>query len=298
LRLVEEPVKSETEAYISLLTSHLNLMAGRMEEIPPDKWDWAPSIAAPTPRIIGEQTWRWLVADHRHLTEPDMTRHERTPAPPPTQKDVCAALREEGDRWRELIARLTASQMDEERYHFGAFPRNVRFMIGHITQQVTYKSGQLSTLYFALGLDGTEAFTAPVPNDDYDKLEAALAIPIFAAILKRDPAAASRALDDGVDLSAVGPTGHTPLKFAVLHDQSAIARMLLQAGADVDEADDYGCTLLMYCCFTARNKAAKALVSWDADTSRTNRWGITALDYARMEGNAALLDLLTEDESG
>jgi hypothetical protein len=37
-------------------------------------------------------------------------------------------------------------------------------------QNTIYKHGQFSTLYFALGLDGTEPYSAPFPNPIYAEI--------------------------------------------------------------------------------------------------------------------------------
>jgi hypothetical protein len=42
-------------------------------------------------------------------------------------------------------------------------------------QNCIYKNGQLATIYFALGLDGTEPYEAPFPNPIYEQAWAALA---------------------------------------------------------------------------------------------------------------------------
>lgn len=38
-----------------------------------------------------------------------------------------------------------------------------------------YKNGQFATLYFALGLDGTESYAVPFPNPEYEECYGAAA---------------------------------------------------------------------------------------------------------------------------
>ena len=67
---------------------------------------------------------------------------------------------------------LTPEQMDAPRSQFNAFGMNVRGFVLHIIQNTIYKHGQFATLYFALGLDGTEPYDAPFPNPIYARLRA------------------------------------------------------------------------------------------------------------------------------
>jgi ankyrin repeat protein len=188
------------------------------------------------------------------------------------------------------MSTLDPTTLDEVRYHFGVFPRDVRFMLVHIAQQVIYKNGQLSTLYYALELDGVGPFAAPVPGSEYKALAAAMADPIMKAVLTDQDNIVDNS--DNLVVDRIGPTGQTPLKLAVLRDNAPLVRRLVELSADPNEVDEYGCTLLMYAAFTHRRFSGKALVDVGADTERANRWGVTARVYAEMEDNAALLACL------
>ena len=291
----------EIKAYAGLIDSHLSQMIERLQKIPSDRYDWTPDPAAPTPLGIATVTCEWLIADRLHVEVADPTLHPSIDVPVGFD-ELCAALGEERRRWHDLLAGLDSlpfregpgvgsdpSTLNSPRYHFGVFPRDVRFMIIHIAQQVIYKNGQLSTLFFALKLDGDGPFTAPSPRDEYQTLSAAMSDPILHA-----------ALTDQHDLSEVtesvnqlGPTGHTPLKLSVLRDNAPLVRRLVSLGADPNEADEYGCTLLMYAAFTHRRYSGQALIDSGANVDAVNRWGITALEYARMEQNSALIEALT-----
>lgn len=74
-----------------------------------------------------------------------------------------------------MITSLTPSQLDETRHQFNDYESSVRGFITHILQthilqNTIYKHGQLSTIYFALGLDGAEPYAAPFPNTFYAML--------------------------------------------------------------------------------------------------------------------------------
>ena len=120
--------------------------------------------------MVAEHAWVWLVTDRQHLEQPDITRHKPVPAPPSDPEAFCAALQTERDWWRATLPTLTPEQLLEERFQFGVGPMDVRSLIAHMTQQTIYKNGQLATLFFALGLDGEEVYTAPHPNTYYTGL--------------------------------------------------------------------------------------------------------------------------------
>jgi hypothetical protein len=45
----------------------------------------------------------------------------------------------------------------------------VRGFVCHMVQNTIYKNGQFMTLFYALGLDGTEPYDAPFPNPIYEQ---------------------------------------------------------------------------------------------------------------------------------
>ena len=161
---------SENEAYASLLCGHLEEFTARLRQLPPEKWDWTPDPAGPTARILATHAWQWLQCDRQHIAEPDASEHWRIPEPPSDLEAMCNALQEETDRWRALLLGLTPEQLEEGRAQFnGNFPMNVRAFVCHMIQNTIYKHGQFATLYFVLGLDGTEPYSAPFPNPIYEQ---------------------------------------------------------------------------------------------------------------------------------
>jgi hypothetical protein len=166
-------MKNENEAYEAMLCSHLEGMVYRLRQMTPEQFDYTFAPPAPSPRTLAIHAWQWLVCDRNHIAEPDASKHPRVPDPPADQKALCDALAEETENWRHLIRSLTPEKMLEERRQFNQEydrPLNIRWFIFHMIQNAVYKHGQMSTTYFALGLDGTEPYTAPFPNPIYEEL--------------------------------------------------------------------------------------------------------------------------------
>ncbi|MBV9852637.1 MAG: hypothetical protein JO250_23500 [Armatimonadetes bacterium] len=163
---------NENEAYAGLLCGHLREMTERLRLIPEDLWDWSPAPPAPTARVLAAHTWQWLVCDRQHLLEPDAQKHPAVPDPPADPNVLCDLLAEETDCWEVLVLSLTPEQLNEPRLQFNSKQRGVRNFVCHMIQNCIYKHGQLATLFFALGLDGAEPYTAPFPNDIYADMRA------------------------------------------------------------------------------------------------------------------------------
>ena len=165
-----QPLTTETEAYEYLLCGNLESMIRRLRVLPADKWDWSPDVAAPTARILAAHTWQWLQCDRRHILQPDPSKHSRIPDPPADPAAMCDALAAETEQWRNLIRSLTPEKLAEPRRQFdSAADLSVRWFVCHMIQNTIYKHGQFATLFFALGLDGTEPYSAPFPNPIYEE---------------------------------------------------------------------------------------------------------------------------------
>ncbi len=165
-------MRGENEAYASLLCGHLRLMERRLRQIPADKFDYALTPPAPTPRILAVHAWQWLICDRYHISEPDAAKHSRVPEPPTDQAALCDAFAAETQEWHTLLLSLTPEQLDTVRHQFNRpdAEMTVRGFVCHMIQHCVYKSGELATIYFALGLDGDAPFTAPFPNPIYEEL--------------------------------------------------------------------------------------------------------------------------------
>jgi len=158
---------TENQAYASLLCSHLRGFAHRLRQLGPEMWDWTPSPAAPTARILAVHTWQWLICDRQHIEEPDALHHPLVQEPPAETAALCDALELETSHWDKLISELTPEQFAGMRSQFNGYPMNTRDFVCHMIQNCIYKHGQFSTLYFAMGLDGDAPYDAPFPNPIY-----------------------------------------------------------------------------------------------------------------------------------
>lgn len=163
-------MKTEQEAYEDLLCGHLEGFVWRLRKMPPDQFDYQPAPPAPSPRILATHTYQWLVCDRHHITEPDARKHPRVPDPPQDAQGLIASLAEETENWRQLLRGLSDADLDVPRSQFNQYPMNVRGFVCHMIQNTIYKHGQFSTIFFALGHDGVEPYTAPFPNPIYEEL--------------------------------------------------------------------------------------------------------------------------------
>jgi len=163
-------VTQEAQTMCWILRMHVRAMPARLRQIPEDKWDWTFALPAPTPRILAAHAWQWLICDRQHIEEPDALKHAPVPEPPVQPSAMCDVLDAEISRWEALLPRLTSEDLDAPRRQFNGYPMSVRTFIGHIVQNSIYKSGQLATIYYALGLDGVAPYDAPFPNPIYAQL--------------------------------------------------------------------------------------------------------------------------------
>lgn len=161
---------SEGELFERLLLGYIGAFTRDLAKFPEDKWDWTPDLAAPTARMIATHVWQWLVCDRQHLEEPDVTKHRLVPEPPTEPKAMISLIETERENWERLLSRLIPGRLDDPVRQFGDTDGNVRGFVGHMLQNTIYKCGQLSVLYFALGLDGKGPYEAPLPNAIYEEV--------------------------------------------------------------------------------------------------------------------------------
>lgn len=233
---------SENAVYERAMCEHLDVMQLRLKRIPADKWEWSPAISAPTPKTIGQHALTWLRCDRQHIEEPNCTLHARIAEPESDQAALCEALAAETVAWRALLRELTPDRLSEPRRQCGTLEVNVRWFIYHMIQHVIYKSGQLSEIYFALGLDGEGPYTAPWPNPLYDSFDAARANPLLRAIIGGDAIGIEQAVRDGSDPNEPDADGDTPLKLAACLQSPKLVSLLLSLGADPTVKDASGHT--------------------------------------------------------
>ena len=87
--------------------------------------------------------------------------------------------------------------------------------------------------------------------------------------------------------------GSTPLLTALQMKRSDVAHVLLELGASPHKADRFGMTPLMKCCQVQLEDMAEALLNYDVEVNaRDSVDGLTALDWALLNHNFALVDLL------
>jgi hypothetical protein len=261
----------ENSAYEELLCGHLRRFARRLRAIPPEKWEWQPVPAAPSARLLAQHAWLWLVCD---------------------QEEICALLEAECEAWRALLRGMTAERLGEERQAFNWRRVNARWLVWHMCQNVIYKHGQLATLSFQLGLDGEEPYRAPLPRDDYDRLEEMLS---HAAIRRVVCSEAGEPLPDSPDaLDERDRAGCTALHYAVWRREVEMVRALLERGAAVDLAYQGGWTALMDAAWLGDADLVTLLLAAGARTDQRSDRGYSALELAREQGHATIVELLKD----
>lgn len=112
--------------------------------------------------------------------------------------------------------------------------------------------------------------------------------PLFAAILKKDPAAAQKLLDGGADPNEGRFLGYAPLHMALMDTDPAIARALLSRGADVKAIDGNGSTPLMWAAandIPNREIIESIVKKGGADPNAVNKQNESALTWALRRGD-------------
>ena len=162
---------SEYAQYQRLLTDHAGATLRGLRKLKPEHWDWTPNQAAPSSRTIAAHMWQWMACDRQHIEHSDFSQHTLIPEPPSDPVEFCRCLEQEIEFWMQLLGNLSVDDLDSLRLQFGdpECEMNVRSLIGHMIQNVIYKHGQFSELFYALGYDGNAPYSAPFPNDLYAK---------------------------------------------------------------------------------------------------------------------------------
>lgn len=286
-------IDNENDAYIELLCGHLDRFTRRLRAIPAEKWEWQPNPFTPSPRVLAQHAWLWLLCDRNHIHEPDAQRHPPVPEPPAAQAELCALLDREAAEWRTLLRAMSPGQLAETRYAFNWRRVNVRWLVWHMCQNVIYKHGQLAALYFQLGLDGEEPYQPPFPNDDYRRLVEMVRHPSIRWVVSGD-AADTLPSEAQVGINERDHSGCTALHYAVWRGDHAKVHLLLENGADVNEAYGEGWTALMDAAWLGYLEIVRILLAHGAEVSRRTARGFTALDFAAKEGHTCVVDTLKE----
>ena len=290
-------LSNENEAYIELLCGHLQRLTRRLRRIPAERWEWQPTIAAPSPRLLAQHAWLWLVSDRLHLLEPDATRHEPPADPPTAQDELCALLDEESCQWRSLLHELTPERLSEPRRAFNWRPVNVRWLVWHMCQNVIYKHGQLATLYFMLGLDGDEPYRAPLPQDDYERLAEMRGHPHIQWVLGNGPPRDGTTEPPNADPDERDRAGCTALHYAAWLGATEKVQALLARGAEINSEYGDGWTALMDAAWLGHEETVRVLLAAGADPTRKDMHGNTALSFAAQEAHQPVVELLARPET-
>jgi hypothetical protein len=283
----------ENAAYIELLCGHLGRFTRRLRAIPAERWEWQPNAWAPSPRLLAQHAWLWLVCDRRHILEPDALRHPDVPGPPEGQSDLVALLEEETGQWRALLREMTAAEFAEPRLAFNWRRVNVRWLVWHMCQNVIYKHGQLAALYFQLGLDGNEPYRAPLPRDDYERLAEMMRHPAICGVLSGAPADLA-SLPAPAGLDERDRAGCTALHYAVWRGEAETVGRLLRHGANMDASYGAGWTALMDAAWLGDPEVVRVLVAHGARPDLRTTRGDTALALALEQGHSQVVDLLRQ----
>jgi hypothetical protein len=169
-----ERYNDENQADARLLCSHLRLMTKRLRTLSVEQWDQLLTPTAPTVRQLATHIYQWLVCDRQHIERADARHHPLVPDAPAETELLCLVIEEEVERWEQLFSTLTPSRMLETRAQFDdpGYVFNVRGLVVHTLRSTLYKHGQMMTLFYAMGLDGDEAYAAPLPNEYYAEIKA------------------------------------------------------------------------------------------------------------------------------
>lgn len=115
--------------------------------------------------------------------------------------------------------------------------------------------------------------------------------PLMAAAVMGDLAAVEQAISDGEDINDKNSEGADALMYSVNSSDTEIVSYLIGAGADVNSMDDYE-TVLATAVMYGEDDIALLLLENGADPELAGPQGISALDYAEVETEAELIELL------
>src|SRR5579885_3362364 len=250
----------EAESYDWLLQNHLEKLIVRSKAMSDEQWNWKPSPPSPCAREIVEHACIWLLTDRLQIEAQQDLLTWRAPALPDGREQMIAELEAESARWRKMLTTMDDSVLNEPRRRHGIFPSTVRFFVQHMVQNVSYKSGQLATLFFAQGLDGAEPFVAPMPNELQDLIANAIANPLIEAVVREESNRVEQLIEEGSDPNKKVSRNATALHFAAYVRNPNITEILLKAGADPNAQDVDGYTPLINAVSECDQQTAEILI--------------------------------------
>ena len=99
-------------------------------------------------------------------------------------------------------------------------------------------------------------------------------------------------IEKGANIDAIDSSGNTALMGVCFKGYTNIAEKLISYGADVNIQNGMGATSLIYAATFKKLEIAKLLLNNGVDKTMKDARGNTALDHAKLQGVAALIDLL------
>ncbi len=134
-------------------------------------------------------------------------------------------------------------------------------------------------------------------NADADDTDREGRTPLIEAAWRGYPGIVRALVKAGAKLDSQDAGGKSALSWAAINGHAGVISELAAAGAEVDATDREGFTPLMRAAWNGHLDAVRALVRAGADPTARNRLGRNALDYARDQGNRAILLVLGESQS-
>lgn len=117
---------------------------------------------------------------------------------------------------------------------------------------------------------------------------------IFAAARNNNIQLMNELLLKNVDINSVDDRGSTALIIACYNDNFEVAKMLLKKGANPNSQDKMGNTALMGVCFKRLDKMAQLLLEYKTDIDQQNFNGANALIFAATFGADVIIKNLID----
>ncbi len=269
---------------------HADNIIKRSEAMTHEQWTWRPAIPAPNSQETASHALAWMISDRMHLEEqPNL--HSAKVDIADNKNDLIEQFKREAEIWREWLSKADHRELNKKVKRFGIFPMTKRFFVGHALQNLVYKSGQLSILYFAQGLDGDAPFNAPMPEQILETLEPLFMNPFFAAVVAEDGNRVKQYLAEWEEANHPTLYGKSALHLAAAYDNQELVNVLLGAHADINATDEQGTTALMSAASAGCGRTLRMLLWSGADASILDKAGNSALDHAKESGDPEIISL-------
>jgi len=283
-------VNTECDVYRLMFLFHAEHIIQRCEAMTDEQWNWRPSVPAPNARETASHALMWMISDRMHLEERTDV-HTAIVEVPNKKEELLQAFRSEVEVWRTWLTNADSRDLNKKVKRFGILPTTKRFFVGHALQNLVYKSGQVSVLYFAQGLDGTEPFKAPSQQEILATLEPFFMNPLIAAVIAEDATCVKSLLNDGANANQRAAYDVTALHLAASYDNQELINLLLAAGADINALDDNGATPIISAASAGCGRAVRLLLWSGADTGIVDKTNRNLLDHAKESGDREIISI-------